>query len=182
MQNWSELYTELCAVIADNVPGVKWLDLWHNQVSFLEEELPFPTPAVFFNFRIMETEDAGERVQRVRLQVDAYVFYETFANTYHGSANKGDALSFLNLLNDVYACLHGSSGTSWSEMRRIGMNPVDTGSAGNLYQITFECWLMDYAARRQWEEGTGDEVDIEHGAGPQAEAVPDNGFQDFYIG
>lgn len=78
MQFWTDLYKELATKITDNIPEVRWVDLWHNQVNFLEEEHPFPTPAVFLSFRSRELEDAGKKVQKVNLQVDFFLYYETF--------------------------------------------------------------------------------------------------------
>lgn len=166
MQNWKDLYTELCTKLQADVPAIKWLDLWHNQVNFLGDEHPFSSPAVFLDFRILETTDSGEKVQGLRLQVDTYIFYETFADTYLGSWNQESALSFLDIINDVFACLHGTSGENYSEMRRIGFNPVDTGGAGNLYQQSFECTLMDYAAMKAWEDATGNEIGLAVGDTP----------------
>jgi len=169
MQNWKDLYKELCTLISEKIPAVKWIDLWHNQVSFLENEHPFPTPAVFLSFRAFKTTDTGEKVQQVRLQLDTYIFYETFADTYKDSWNQDDALGFLDLLNDVYAALHGSSGTNYSEMRRIGFAPVDTGSAGNLYQQIFECVLVDYAAAKNYVDVEINDVQLMKGTKPEEE-------------
>lgn len=173
MQNFKDLYTELATLIKDKVPSIKWIDLWHNQVNFLSEEHPFPTPAVFLNFRSLQIDDAGERVQKLRMQIDCFVFYETFADTYHESWNQQSALSFLDLMNDIYAVLHASSGVNYSSMRRIGINPVDTGDAGNTYQLSFECVLMDYAAQVQWEEQEVDDIDLERTEIPSKEPETD---------
>jgi hypothetical protein len=153
MQNWTELYLELSEKISE-IEAIKWIDLWHNQISFLDTEHPFPTPAVFFNFRIPLTEDAGEKAQKAKLQTEVYVFYETFADTFKGSYNQESALAFLGLVTEVYAKLHGTGGNSYSSMRRLTMNPVDTGNSGNLYQIVFECILMDYSASKAYEQVT----------------------------
>lgn len=166
MQNFKDLYTELATTLKTKIPGIKWIDLWHNQVNFLSEEHPFPSPAVFLNFRIMQADDTGLRVQKVKMQVDCFVYYETFADTYHESWNQASALEFLNLLNDIQATLHASNGVNYSGMRRIGMNPVDTGDAGNTYQISFECTLMDYAAQVQYDDDTIDEMELERGGKP----------------
>lgn len=179
MQNWKDLYTELSTKLGNAIPSVEWIDLWHNQVSFLEDEHPFPTPALFLSFRIMNTTDAGERVQQVRLQVGVYVFYETFADTYKGSWNQQSALGFLDLLNNVYATLHASSGENYSSMRRIGFAPVDTGGAGNLYQQTFECILMDYAAYKEYEDSAIADVDVDVVRTPVP--PPDQGDYGFII-
>lgn len=174
MQNWKDLYTELSEKITTNLPNVEWVDLWHNQVNFLEDEHPFPTPAVFLSFRTMQVEDAGKKVQNVRLQLDCYLFYETFADTYHGSSNQESALNFLNLINSLYTLLHGTSGENYSSMRRLAFNPVDTGNAGNLYQLSFECWLTDYAAVKEFTEGSVNGVLIEKGEAPKQEQSPND--------
>lgn len=167
MQNFKDLYTELCDILSAKVPGIKWMDLWHNQVNFLADEHPFSTPAVFFAFRINNTNEVGEKVQHVGMQVMIYLYYETFADTYKDSWNQQSALDFLDMLNSIYGALHGTSGTNYSEMKRIpGMAPVDTGSAGNLYQMPFYCTLVDYAAQKQWVDGEVNEITVEQGAPP----------------
>lgn len=174
MQNFKDLYTELATKIKTAIPAVKWIDLWHNQVNFLSEEHPFPTPAVFLNFRTLQVDDTGQRAQAVRMQVDCFVYYETFADTYEGSWNQSSALDFLNLLNNLQAILHASDGLNYSSMRRIGMNPVDTGDAGNTYQVSFECTLMDYAAQRMYDDTTVDEMTVEKGSSPTTEPETDD--------
>lgn len=176
MQNWTDLYTELSEKITTHLPNVEWVDLWHNQINFLEEEHPFPTPAVFLNFRTLDIQDTGLKVQQVRLQVDCFLFYETFADTYQGSSNQESALEFLQLLNDLYALLHGTSGENYSEMRRLAFNPVDTGNAGNLYQLSFETVLVDYAAMKEFTDGEVGELTVEPGEAPAPLDDFGNGF------
>ena len=89
---------EMAEKIKENIEGINWIDLWHNQVGFLVEEHPFPTPALFLAFRILSVEDLSEKVQRVQLQIDLFYFYETFLDTYNGAYNETDALDYLNNL------------------------------------------------------------------------------------
>lgn len=160
MQNWTELYKELAQILKTNIPALQWIDLWHNQVNFLSEEHPFPAPALFLAFRTMTATDMGNKVQSLTLQIDTYLFYETFADTYHDSWNQGSAMAFLDTLSNVYATLHGSDGTNYSSMRRTGFSPVDTGGAGNTYLQTFECTLIDYAAMTEYEEQQINDLDV----------------------
>jgi len=161
MQNWKDLYKEHATLIADKVADIRWIDLWHNQVNFLTEEHPFPTPSVFLSYRTLNTQDAGNKVQKVNLQVDCYLYYETFADTYKDAFNQDSALDFINLMDLLNAALHGSEGTNYSSMRRLGFAPVDTGNAGNLYRISYECTLMDYSALKAYDDHELDELDIE---------------------
>lgn len=149
---WSEIYTELAEKIKEYMPVVRWIDLWHEQVSYLTEELPFPTPAVFIDFNTQSTHDNGMLVQELSVQIDFRLFYETFSDSYDGSYNQEGALDFLERLTELYALFHGKQGNHYSEMRRIDMQREDSGGAGNLYRISFECIVVDYAAKELFNE------------------------------
>lgn len=171
---FKELYKELAGKITAGVPAIKWVDLWHNQVNFLEQEHRFPTPAVFLNFRITSPVDMGNKVQKAGVQVDVYLFFETLADTYEGSWNQDSALAFLDSLGDLFTLLHGSEGTTYSSMRRIGMSSVDTGSAGNLYLQPFECQVVDYGAAIEYDEAEIEDIQITKGSKPPDEEEEDN--------
>ncbi|MGC4130171.1 MAG: hypothetical protein QM564_11585 [Bergeyella sp.] len=180
MENWVNLYKEIATVLLadlneqeaeiysafntvigeENKSPIRWLDLWHNQVNFLEDEHQFPTPAFFLAFRSSNVSDMGEKMQQISLQIDGYLFYETFADTYTGSYNQEDALAFIGLLDFINARLHGTTGENYSSMRKTGFAPEDTGNAGNLYRISFECIVHDETAAKFVEDGafTGLEI------------------------
>jgi hypothetical protein len=166
MQNWKDLYLEHAEMISQNLPEIKWIDLWHNQVNFLEEEYPFPAPATFLSYRILRTEDVGLKVQNVKLQVDIRLFYETFADTYKGSFNQDTALEFIDSLDKINALFHGSEGNNFSGMRRLGFSPEDTGNAGNLYLISYECTLIDYSATKTYVDHELDDIRVTHDDDP----------------
>lgn len=149
MQILTEAYTEISNRINSELSAIKWIDLWHNQVGFLQEEHPFPTPAVFLSFRTLSGTDLGLKVQDANIQVDFYLYYETFADTFKGSYNQSSALNFLKLLDELHKHFHGYSGQNFSEMRHTSTRPVDTGSAGNLYVKSFSCNMRDYEAMRE---------------------------------
>lgn len=174
-QVWKEAYIEIAQRITDNLAKVKWIDLWHNQVGFLDQGHPFPTPAVFLAFRSLgDPQDLGELVQQVNFQVDVYWFYETFLDTYQGAYNQDDALVYLDTISDMYSLLHGYSGASFSNLRRTAFRPVDTGSAGNLYLQSFTGLLHDEVAKRIFDLGKTKGIIIEKGAKP--ESAPNDGF------
>lgn len=161
MQNFKELYKELSVLLSDNIESVEWVDLWNSQIYNLEGEHPFPAPAIFLAFRSNRIEDAGVKLQKVELQVDVFLFYETFLDTHKGAYNQADALDFLDIMDEINKLLHGSSGTAYSNMRRVSFSPVDTGGAGNLYTITYRCELMDYSAVKEWGEDSFADMQIE---------------------
>ena len=58
LENLEDLSPELSAELAA-VPDVEYIDLWHEQTDHLDDEHPFPTPAVFVAFNTLDTEDNG---------------------------------------------------------------------------------------------------------------------------
>lgn len=152
MQNFKELYKELSDKLTSGIESVRWIDLWNSQVYNLENEHPFPAPAIFLAFRSNSMTDSGTKVQNVTMQIDVFVFYETFLETFKGAYNQNDALDFLDIMDQVNKILHGSSGQNYSSMRRVSYSPVDTGGSGNLWNITYSCTLIDYSAQDEWEE------------------------------
>lgn len=179
MESWSNLYVEMAEILAadlhekelekygnlNTISGyedkspVRWIDIWNNQVNFLSEELEFPAPAVFFSYRTMEITDLGEKAQQIKLQIDCFYFYETFANSFQGSYNQEDAIRFLKIMDFINSRFHGTSGINYNSMRKIGFNPEDTGGTGSLYKIVFECIIRDDSASDEMEEGTFTGVD-----------------------
>lgn len=163
LQGWDKLYQEIAEKIKTEIPGINWVDLWHNQVGFFVEEHPFPSPAVFLAFRILSVEDTAEKVQQLKIQVDQYFFYETFLDTFHNSYNQDDALDYLTTLTDLHKLFHGSSGVNYSEMQRVGLSAVDTGSAHNLYLQSFTCLVIDATALPNFTEVSPGDIDYAKG-------------------
>lgn len=127
------------------LPDFEHIDLWHDQVNYLDEELPFPTPAIFFEFNTQRTDDAGELMQTADLQVDMHVFWETFSDTYEGAVMQEDALCYLDLLLLVGLMFHGRSGNTYHQLRRTGLHREESGGAGNLYRISFETNVTEFS-------------------------------------
>ena len=174
MESWSNLYLEMADILSadlnddekeiygslntlinyEDKSPLRWIDLWYNQVNFLSEELEFPTPALFFSFRTKDITDLSEKIQQITLQIDCFFFYETLSNSFHGSFNQEDAIRFLKILDFINGRLHGTTGTNYNNMRKVGFNPEDTGGSGNLYKIVFECIIRDDSAAGIPEEGS----------------------------
>lgn len=174
MENWQNLYLELAEILAAPLTvneqeitalggpqsPLRWIDLWHNQVNFLDEEREFPTPATFLSFRTAGVADLGEKVQQLTLQVDAYLFYETFADTFAGAYNQQDAVRFLAILDFIKGRLHATQGATYTAMRHTGFSPVDTGGAGNMYMLNFQCLIHDESAVKYYGDGRFAGLDI----------------------
>lgn len=174
MQYWTDLYIEMTKKISDNLPEIEWVDLWHEQVSFLTEELPFGTPAIFLGFSTVDISDRGILVQDCNTQIDMYLFYETFSDTYFGSSNQDRALEYLNSLTKLHALFHGKNGDNYSSMRRVDMRRDESGGSGNLYRISFQCLVTDYSAQYLFieSENLDAQLEIEKGGIPSKDDAP----------
>ena len=98
---WTDCYKELVEIIRskdeflasipdeyselrermENTPWIEHIDMWHEQGSFLDEEHPFSSPAVFIEFNTLGIEDEGLLVQRLHTKIAFSLFYETFSDT-----------------------------------------------------------------------------------------------------
>lgn len=160
MEAYTDLYNEIAQRITAKIPEVLWVDLWHEQISFLTEELPFPTPAVFIGFTTNNCDDLSLLIQQCDMQVDLYLFFETFSDTYQGAYNQSSAITFLRLLTKLHTCFHGVSGTNYQTMRRVDMRREDSGGAGNLYRISFNFNATDASAQKEYDETEVNEIAI----------------------
>lgn len=147
------------------VPELEHIDLWHDQVNYLSEEHPFPTPAAFLEFNTLQVDDAGELMQTTTLQVDIHIFYETFCDSYEGAVMQDEALTYMDLLLLTGLMFHGRSGTHFHQMRRTGMMREESGGAGNLYRISFETNISEFSGLNLFStKEMGDrEISIEKG-------------------
>lgn len=161
METWIDLYTEIATRINTEITEIAWVDLWHEQISYLTDEIPFSTPSVFLAFITKECQDRSLLIQDCDIQVDMYLFFETFSDTYQGAYNQRSAIDFLKLLSVLHSKFHGYSGTNFSNMRRVDMVREDTGGAGNLYRISFACMVEDTIAQKEYNQQVVNEISID---------------------
>ena len=168
-----ELYERMAAL-----PDIQHVDLWHDQVDYLSEEHPFATPAVFFGFTTLNVADNGELMQTTDLQVDIYVFWETFNDTYKGAKMQEEALQYLDLLLMVGLMFHGRSGEHFHQMRRSGTYRQESGGSGNLYRLQFQTNINEFSGLNlhTYVRDESKEVEVQKGERPK-----DNGTKLFDI-
>lgn len=168
-----ELYERMAAL-----PDIQHVDLWHDQVDYLSEEHPFATPAVFFGLSTLSVADNGELMQTTDLQVDIYVFWETFNDTYKGAKMQEEALQYLDLLLMVGLMFHGRSGEHFHQMRRSGTFRQESGGSGNLYRMQFQTNINEFSGLNlhTYVRDESKEVEVQKGEIPK-----DNGTKLFDI-
>jgi hypothetical protein len=148
IQSFEEIYIELCDVIAQHMPHILWQDLWSDQITLIDGEHAWEAPAIFWEFRSPSMQDLQEGAQLVDIQIDVYLYYETFLDTAHETYNQGDALEYLKDLSKINEVLHGYMGEHIDHLRRESFSRVDTGGFGNLYRVTYMASTRDHSASK----------------------------------
>lgn len=161
MEAWNDLYLELASTIKEKLPEVKWVDLWHGKDIPLTGELPFSTPAIFLSFKLLNCNDKGTQIQDCDTQIDMYLLYEKFNDTYQESYNNGTVLDFLQILTKIHKVFHGKSGANFGTLRRIGLERKKGGGARNIYRISFNCIIEDTSAKIDFIEKSIGEIEVE---------------------
>lgn len=156
------MYLELADLITGRVDEVEWLDLWSDQITYLDEQYAFPFPAVFLSFRTESMATLPDDIQTIDAYLELTVASHTLADSYEGSFNQETALAFMELLNALHVQLQGTSGNNFSALDRVGMVPVETGGNIIVYRMTYRMQLQDYSAQayRLSQQGTVTDPDL----------------------
>ena len=97
--------------------AVKHIGLWNRQVEFIEQEAPFPMPAVFVEFGRISWRHQPGGLQDADLTVGLHVLTTALPEGYDG------AEFHLDLLDKINACLHRFEGEYWGSFKRSASIP-----------------------------------------------------------
>ncbi len=142
---FKEIYIELCEVITEKMPQIKWIDLWTNQTDYLEQEIPFPTPAIFIEFNANSFSNVGRFCQDIDLAITFHIVVENNAETFYGSYNQQSALTVLDYINDLQKNLHACSGQNYSKLSRSALQQLSFDNIQH-FSITYNSIVRDYSA------------------------------------
>lgn len=74
---------------------IKHIDIWNNQIAFIEEEPPFATPAVFIEFMPIRWEDVGGGIYEADVSVKLHVVTDSRVSKW------SDAISVFDLIDKI---------------------------------------------------------------------------------
>jgi hypothetical protein len=92
-------------------PFFKHFDLWNRQVEFIEQETPFETPAVFFEFVPIAWRTMGQQAQDADLTIRLHIVTQWHGQTaeYTPAQIRQQMLDYLNAPAIVVNALQGFS-------------------------------------------------------------------------
>ena len=117
-----ELYLDLCEQLKLVDGGaVKHVDLWNQNVQFIEQEESFPMPAVFVEFGPIEWKPLANGVEyRAEPLVHLHVVTEWKGSAAHGSASLEESLEVFGLLRHIHERLACMSGDEYLQLDLVG--------------------------------------------------------------
>ena len=109
-----QIYKTICDRLTTQVPDIKHLDLWNNNIAVLSGGAVWPRPAVFVEFETIEWRQQQNRARMADIAVRLHIV--TDAVSYNGNTDpkQDTALAFLDLLNKVNAAMQGLRGENFA--------------------------------------------------------------------
>ena len=86
-------------------PLIRHIDLWNEQVEFIEQEEPFDTPAVFIEFRPVQWRTLSGTVQQADVPFRLHVVTKWKGSARDGSMFQEESLARFDLLDKIDAHL-----------------------------------------------------------------------------
>ena len=96
----------------DGKPVIRTVDLWNEQVEFIEQEDAYYTPAVFVEFRPVQWGTLGGSIQRAELTLRLHIVTAWKGSARDGSPYQEQALQRFELLDRLDALLFNFAGSS----------------------------------------------------------------------
>lgn len=152
-----EIFTAIQAKIQADVAAIRWVDFDMGQIDQTQPPVSFPVVLVDFSAAIVEP--TGDDTTTETLVVELTVGFKLRERT-HSKANntfREEALSHLDLLEDVRHAIDGLSGDTFSSLNYSGFTR-DRRADYRVYHVTFTCSSYPPAAESPyvpWADGGG---------------------------
>lgn len=107
-----QIYKAICERLTAQVPDIKHIDLWNNNIAVLSGGAVWPRPAVFVEFETIEWKQLQNRARMADIAVRLHIVTDSVS--YNGSKDpkQDTALAFFELLNKVNAAMQGLRGNN----------------------------------------------------------------------
>lgn len=142
-----EAYLELATKINAEVPEVKFIDLWADQLALSPDKdgkFPFTLPAVFLEFVCQRIGTRNGDIQEMDVLVIVRLAVGSYAETYHKSINKDSALKFGKIFRKIYNCLQNHKSDVVAEnMNRTNWTREQAPPFVYSYSMSFQSTLID---------------------------------------
>lgn len=108
-----QIFTAIAGALAA-IPGIKFVDLWNNQVQTLNGGSAFQFNAVFIEFEAVEWKQQNMGARRGALAVRLHVVTRAVPTHGHTDPKIGEALAVFDLLDEINAAMQDLRGDNFS--------------------------------------------------------------------
>lgn len=103
--------------ISDNVPEVKFIDLWNEHMADITGGASWPMPAVFIEFEEIQWRQEGLNSRRADVGLRLHIITQAVnTSSGHTDANMQSALEYFDLIDRITASLQGLHGDNFSPL------------------------------------------------------------------
>lgn len=94
------IYNSIVEKLQSKMPEIKHFDLWHNQLEYLEGEIPFELPAVLVEFRPIKWRHQGNGVRDADVEFALHVLAQNIPASAELPYSE-EALQFFDTLTNI---------------------------------------------------------------------------------
>lgn len=109
-----QIYKAICERLTQEIPEVKYLDLWNNNIAVLSGGAVWPRPAVFVEFEAIEWKQAQNRVRRGDVAIRLHIITDAISYNGNSDERQEEALSYLDMLDRINAAMQGLRGDNFA--------------------------------------------------------------------
>ena len=110
-----KLFLAIAQRIKEQVPGIKFIDLWNEHLAEIKSTTAWPVPSVFIEFEQYDVRQCANRVCMADVPVRLHIITRT-KNYTAGIADKRleAALDYFDLIDQVHAAMATLAGDNFS--------------------------------------------------------------------
>jgi hypothetical protein len=124
--------------------SVRHIDVWNNQIAFLNEEQPFETPAVFIEFAPIAWRYQGNGVREAQVTFNLHVVTDSRVESWR------DVIEVFDLLDAIHRQLHGAHGEGIDAITSL-TSTTDNLFGELMHNIeAYTCHVTDHSAKREY--------------------------------
>lgn len=110
-----QIFKAIAQRIAEQVPDIKFIDLWNEHIVEVSTSVPWPLPAVFIEFEQYEVRQLSRWQREADVPVRLHIVTRTLPYTGGATDKRIDlALQYFDLIDRVNAAMQGLSGTGFT--------------------------------------------------------------------
>lgn len=96
---------------------IQYVDLWNQNVEFIDQESAWPRPAVFVEFDAIEWDRTKERSMDTKGTLRLHVVTDWAGSVASDSGSRAESLAVFDLLDQIRERLEGLRGETFSRLK-----------------------------------------------------------------